>query len=280
MREHTRNLLLIIIGGCIFALGINLFALPAELSEGGVIGITILLYYYFGWSPGITNFIINLALMIVGYRLLDKRTIIYTIFGIISTSFFLFVTESLGRKFSNDTLLIAIFAGVLVGVGLGLVFLSGGTTGGSAIIARIINKYFGVSIGKAMLAVDILVIGVSYFKIGPEKTLYTLIAVYLGARLVDYIIEGFNTKKAVTIISENSIEIAARINSQLVRGATLYNARGAYTRKDKEVVYSIISKSQLLELKRLVNTCDPNAFVVVHDVHEVLGQWGLGSTAK
>lgn len=280
MREHTQNLLLIIIGGCIFALGINLFALPAELSEGGVIGITILLYYYFGWSPGITNFIINLVLMIAGYRLLDKRTIIYTIFGIFSTSFFLFATESFGRKFSNDTLLIAIFAGVLVGVGLGLVFLSGGTTGGSAIIARIINKYFGVSIGKAMLAVDILVIGVSYFKIGPEKTLYTLIAVYLGARLVDYIIEGFNTKKAVTIISENSIEIAARINSQLVRGATLYNARGAYTRKDKEVVYSIISKSQLLELKRLVNACDPNAFVVVHDVHEVLGQWGLGSTAK
>ncbi|MNY07856.1 hypothetical protein D3C86_1406790 [compost metagenome] len=272
--------MLIIIGGCIFALGINLFALPGELSEGGVIGITILLYYYFGWSPGITNFLINLVLMVAGYRLLDKRTIIYTIFGIISTSFFLFITESFGRKFSDDTLLIAIFAGVLVGVGLGLVFLSGGTTGGSAIIARIINKYFGVSLGKAMLAVDILVIGVSYFKIGTEKTLYTLIAVYLGARLVDYIIEGFNTKKAVTIISENSIEIAARINSQLVRGATLYNARGAYTRKDKEVVYSIISKQQLLELKRLVNACDPNAFVVVHDVHEVLGQWGLGSTAK
>ncbi|UKJ08980.1 YitT family protein [Solitalea lacus] len=280
MSKHVQNLALILVGGFIFALGINLFALPAELSEGGVIGITILLYYYFGWSPGITNFLINLALMVAGYKLLDKRTIVYTIFGIISASIFLFLTQNITHKFSDDTLLIAIFAGLLVGIGLGLVFLSGGTTGGSAIIARIINKYFGVSLGQAMLAVDILVIGVSYFKIGPEKTLYTLIAVYLGARVVDYIIEGFNTKKAITIISENSIEIAARINRQLIRGATLYNARGAYTRKEKEVVYTIISKQQLLELKRLVNDCDPNAFVVVHDVHEVMGKWGIGTTTK
>ncbi|MEC5147117.1 DUF2179 domain-containing protein [Chitinophaga sp. 180180018-2] len=272
MKEHVKNILLIIAGALVFAAGINFLAIPNKLSEGGVIGITIVTYYYLGWSPGITNFIINAFLIVIGYRLLDKRSMIYTIFGILFCSLFLYLTEGKLAPVTTNPLLAAIFAGLLVGIGIGLVFLSGGTTGGSAIVARLFNKYFGWSLGNAMLIFDIVVILASAYIIGVEKTLYTFIAVYIGARTVDYIVDGINTKRAITIISGQTDAIAARITGELKRGATVLHGHGAYTQSPKEVLYVVIGKQELMRLKALVQETDPEAFVVIHEVHEVLGR--------
>lgn len=271
-KEHAKNIALIILGTLIFASGINYFAIPNKLSEGGVIGLTIVAFYYFHWSPGILNLILNAILMAIGYKLLDKRTIVYTLFGIFFSSLFLFLTENTHPPLTSDPLLAAIFAGLFVGGGIGLVFLSGGTTGGSAIIARLFQKLWGWKLGTAMLIVDIVVIGLSTFIIGPEKTMYTLVAVYIGARVVDFIVEGFNTKKAVTIISGQSVMIAEKITMGLVRGATVLHGHGAYTKDRKEVIYVVISKPELIELKTMVHETDPDAFVVIHDVHDVFGK--------
>ncbi|HVI46776.1 MAG TPA: YitT family protein [Chitinophaga sp.] len=272
MKSHLKNISLLILGALIFAIGINYLAIPNKLSEGGVIGITIVTYYYFGWSPGITNLVINAFLIITGYKLLDKRGTFYTILGIIFCSLFLYLTENHLTPITTNTLLAAIFAGLLVGIGIGLVFLSGGTTGGSAIIAKLCQKYLGWSLGNAMLIFDIIVIAVSTFIIGIEKTMYTFIAVYIGARTVDYIVDGLNTKRAITIISSHTTIIADKITGEMGRGATVLHGHGAYTKTPKEVLYVVIGKQELMQLKSLVQATDPEAFVVIHEVHEVLGR--------
>ncbi|NIG56862.1 YitT family protein [Chitinophaga sp. Cy-1792] len=272
MKEHIKNILLIVLGAFIFAVGINYLAIPNKLSEGGVIGLTIVTYYYFGWSPGIMNFLINAVLIVVGYRVLDKRTMYYTILGIIFCSLFLYITENHATPVTQNTLLASVFAGLLVGIGIGLVFLSGGTTGGSAILARLVNKFTGLSLGNAMLIFDIIVILISSFIIGIEKTMYTFIAVYIGARTVDFIVDGLNTKRAVTIISQKPELIADRITRELERGCTVLHGHGAYTKEPKEVLYVVIGKQELMRLKALVQESDAEAFLVIHEVHEVLGR--------
>ncbi|WP_298708344.1 YitT family protein [Chitinophaga sp.] len=272
MKLHARNIFLIILGSFIFAIGINFLAIPSQLSEGGVIGISILTHYLFGWSAGAVNLAINAVLMIAGWRLLNRRTVIYTLLSIIFCSFFLYLTEANREPPTHDPLLAAIFAGLLVGIGLGLVFLSGGTTGGASIVARVLNKYFGWSLGNAILVFDVVVISAGIFMIGIERTMYTFIAVYIGARMVDYIVEGFNTKRAVTIISPFSAIIAEKITRNMNRGATVLHGHGAYTKDPKEVLYVIINKQELMELKRVVAEVDAEAFTVIHEVHEVLGR--------
>ncbi|MET7001596.1 YitT family protein [Chitinophaga defluvii] len=272
MKEHVKNVLLIIVGALIFAVGINYLAIPNKLSEGGVIGITIVTYYYLGWSPGITNLVINAILIAAGYKLLDKRSTFYTLLGILFCSLFLYLTENQLAPVTSNPLLAAVFAGLLVGIGIGLVFLSGGTTGGSAIVARMCQKYFGWSLGNAMLIFDVVVIAGSAFVIGLEKTMYTFIAVYIGARVIDYIVDGLNTKRAITIISENTEAISTKITHEMQRGATILHGHGAYTKSRKDVLYVIIGKQELMTLKALVQEADPEAFVVIHEVHEVLGR--------
>ncbi len=272
MKLHARNIFLIILGSFIFAIGINFLAIPSQLSEGGVIGISILTHYMWGWSAGAVNLAMNAVLMIVGWRLLNRRTIIYTLMSIFFCSLFLYLSEGNRQPPTQDPLLAAIFAGLLVGIGLGLVFLSGGTTGGASIVARVLNKYFGWSLGNAILMFDVVVITAGIFMIGIERTMYTFIAVYIGARVVDFIVDGFNTKRAVTIISPFSAIIAEKITHNMNRGATVLHGHGAYTKEPKEVLYVIIGKQELMELKRVVADVDAEAFMVIHEVHEVLGR--------
>jgi uncharacterized membrane-anchored protein YitT (DUF2179 family) len=272
MKTEIKNIVLIMIGTLIFALGISYFTIPNELSEGGIIGVTVITYYLFGWSTGIANLIINIFLIAIGYKLLDRQTTIYTLWGIIFSSIFLYITEHVGVMLTDDSLLAAVFSGILVGIGLGIVFRTGGTTGGSAIIARLMNKYLGWSIGMAMLVVDIIVIGFSAFIIGPEKTMYTLIAVYIGAKVVDFIIEGIDTRKAVNIISHSPDKIAEKITQEMVRGVTVLKGYGAYTKQKKEILYVVINKQELMELKKIIHSIDPEAFVVIHDVRDVFGR--------
>jgi len=272
MKEHVKNVLLIIVGAFIFAAGVNYLIIPNRLSEGGVIGLSIATHYYFGWSAGITNFAANALLLFVGYKVLDRRTMLYTVLGIIFCSLWIYVTENNLPPVTNNTLLAAIFAGLLVGIGIGLVFLSGGTTGGSAIIARLVNKALGLSLGNAMLIFDVIVICLSYFIIGLEHTMYTFIAVYIGARTVDFIVDGLNTKRAITIISRKPAILAEKITNDMKRGCTVLHGHGAYTKEEKEVLYVVIGKQELMRLKGLVQETDPEAFLVIHEVHEVLGR--------
>ncbi|WP_459501297.1 YitT family protein [Bacillus sp. C1] len=271
MNERVKEIALVVIGSLLFAIGINFFAIPNRLSEGGIIGLTVITYYLFEWSPGTVNLLINAALLAIGYKFFDRKTMIYTILGIVSSSFFLYITEDIATPVNHDTLLAALFAGVFVGVGLGFMFRAGGTSGGSAIIARLANQYWGWSVGKGVFIIDIVVIAGSVFIIGQEKAMYTLVAVFVGAKVIDFIVEGLNTKTAVTIISNYPDMIRESIMKHMTRGVTVLEGRGGYTGDNKEVLYIVINKQELVHLKKVVSQKDEQAFVVIHDVRDVLG---------
>lgn len=175
MKQHfLRDLAFLAAGSFLFALAVNLFAIPSELGEGGVTGITIILFYALGWAPSIMNLILNGLLLIIGYRFLDKQTVFYTIIVILLNSFFLHLTESWGIA-SDQVLVNAIFGGVFAGVGIGLVLKVGGTTAGTAILARLANKYLDWNTSFALLFFDLIVVAASWFIIGTEKLLITVI---------------------------------------------------------------------------------------------------------
>lgn len=273
---HGKNILLIIGGALIFAFGISYFAMANGLAEGGITGIAILANYQFGFSPGIVYLVLNIPLLIIGYRMLGRQTLIYTLIGLAAVSGWLTVTEwfteKWGEPIEGDPLLAALYTGVFVGVGLGLIFRSGGTTGGADIIARLCNKYFDWSIGKTIFIFDLAVIGLSVPFIGREKAMYTLVAVFIGSQVIDFVIEGIHAAKAATIISNSAVSISERITKEMERGVTLIKGRGGYTGIDKEVLYVIVSRNEVPRLKQLVNSVDPQAFVVVHDVRDVFGE--------
>ncbi|WP_088041110.1 YitT family protein [Bacillus sp. EAC] len=271
MRKKYLEILSLLIGSAIFAIGINFFAIPNKLAEGGFTGITMITYYLFHWSPDIVYFILNASLLIIGYKFLKKQLIIYTIISILAISFFLRITDGFGVP-TSETLLGTIFAGVFIGVGLGIVFRAGGTTGGSTVLAQMVHQYFGWSISKSLLVFDLIVVAGGYFVIGFEKTMYTIISIYIGIKVLDYIMEGLNPRKAINVISDKADEIAAIVSNDMNRGVTIFPAKGHYSGVSKETLYIIINKNELFELKKIIHAIDPNAFVVINDVNDVLGE--------
>jgi len=279
MRKTIQDCIYILLGSLVFSIGINYFTIPNLLSEGGLIGITIILHYLFHWSPGIVNFALNMVLVLLGIKFLERRAIIYTLFSIFSCSLFLFITEETGKRLTNDTLLAAIFAGLLVGGGLGIIFRAGGTSGGTTILARIANQFLGWSMGKSVLAIDIIVVAGSVFVIGLGKAMYTLIAVYIGAKAIDFIVEGLEEKVAVLIISNSSELVLDAITNKLSRGITVLEGRGGYTGDNKDVLYIVINRQEIVRLKNMIYAVDEHAYVTVHLVQEMIGKgYKVGKT--
>ncbi|MEW9669789.1 YitT family protein [Ammoniphilus sp. 3BR4] len=271
MKQRVRNIIMIILGSGLMGFGINYFNIANNLAEGGVTGITILLKFIFNWDPGLVNLLINIPLLVLGWRVLGRIALIYTIIGTVSLSFFL----SLFGQFRlplEDSLLAALYAGVSLGVGLGIVFRFGGTTGGVDIIARLLNKYKGWSIGRTMFVADFFVIGISLIYLDLTGAMYTLVAVFIGARVIDFVQEGAYSAKAVTIISDHNEEIAKKIMVEMERGATLLSGKGGWTGIQKNVLYCVVSRQEMIRVKSLVHEIDPYAFIIVNDVHEVLGE--------
>ncbi|MCM3701957.1 YitT family protein [Paenibacillus macerans] len=271
MKKRMADIATIIVGAFLFALAVNLFVIPNEFGEGGVTGVTIILYYLFQWSPSIVNIVINGLLLIVGYKFLDRQTTVYTVIAVAFNSLFLHLTEN-WRINSHEPTINAVFAGVLVGIGIGLIVRVGGTTAGTVILARIANKYLDWNISYALLFFDLIVAFSSYFIIGAEKLMLTIVILYVGTKVMDFMIEGLNPKKAVTIISEKQNDIAEVVITQMDRGVTVLSGHGYYTKNPKEVLYIVISKQEVSTLKKIVRSIDKTAFLTIHEVRDVFGE--------
>lgn len=270
-----KNILFILIGSAIMAFGVVHFNMQNQLAEGGFTGITLLIYNLTGLSPSISNILLNLPLFFIGYRLLGKRTFIYTIIGTVGLSVFIAVFEKfqLHIPLKDDLMLAALFAGVFIGVGLGIIFRYGGTTGGVDIIARLVFKYKGYSMGKTMFIFDFCVITLSLATyLDYKQAMYTLVLVFIGSRVIDFIQEGAYAARGAFIISESNKEIAKKINEELERGVTFLKGSGSFSKLDKEVIYCVVGKNEIVRLKNLITSVDPHAFVSVSVVHDVLGE--------
>lgn len=268
---HLKNILVILSGSFLYSLGINYFAIANHLAEGGFTGISILLHYLFGWSTGLVLLILNIPLFLIGFRILGQRTFFYTIIGVGAVTLFLDLTKSWQHPMP-DHLLAGLFTGVLIGIGLGIIFRIGGTTGGADIIARILNQYLGISIGQFLFLFDLCILAATAFIVGLNTAMYTLVAVYVSAKIVDFVVEGINLSKAVTIISEQANQIAHSITTKMMRGVTIMHGKGAFTGNKKNILYVVIAPNELPRLKQLVLKSDPHAFIVVHDARDVLGE--------
>ncbi len=270
-----KNSIFIIIGAAIFSFGLVHFNIQNELAEGGFTGITLILLFAFNWDPAMMNLVLNIPMFIIGWKLLGKRVFIYTVIGTVSVSIFLkiFMANQIDIHLQDDMFLVALFAGLFIGIGLGIIFRYGGTTGGSDIIARLGHKYIGWSMGKTMFLFDALVILVSWaVYLDHRSMMYTLVALFVGARVIDFVQEGAYAARGAFIISEAQDEIATKITAEMDRGVTVFKGYGHFTKVDREILYCVVGKNEIMRLKSIINSVDPYAFVSLIDAHEVMGE--------
>ena len=261
----------IILGSLIIAVSVNGLLIPHRLLSGGVTGLAILIHYFSGISTGLIIFLINIPVFLLGNKYISKRFTLLSLIGMLSFAFFLTLTRNIVFPV-EDLILVAIFGGVLNGLGAGIVFRSRGSLGGTDIIAVIFNKYSAFSIGSILMSINaiILVLSALYFNL--QLALYTMITMYISTQVVDFVQEGLNHRKNVIIISDKAEEIAARILLKVRRGVTFLHGEGAYTHKQREIIYCIIKSMELPKLKEMVAELDPQAFMAVTDTKEVLGR--------
>ncbi|MDG5788823.1 YitT family protein [Evansella sp. AB-P1] len=272
---RLKSILIIFIGTLIFGFGIIHFNLQNGLAHGGFTGITLLLYYLFTIEPSLSNLLLNIPLFLIGYKLLGRLMLIYTLIGTVSLSVSLRLFELYPvthLPLQDDMILVSIFAGVSSGAGLGMIFRAGGTTGGVDLLARLAEKYIGMSLGRFMFSFDAFVITFSLIHLSLTNAMYTLITVFIGSRVIDFIIEGASAAKSTMIISSKTEELSQAIIDRMSRGSTVLTGKGSFTSDEREILYCVVNRTELIQLKNLINEVDPYAFFSVNDVKEVSGE--------
>lgn len=267
---HLKNICFCLLGTFIIAIGVNTFVLASNLGEGGTVGISLNLKYTLGLSPALTTLIINMILIIVGWKYLSKTTAVYTLVTVVASSLFLGITEPLKLNLESD-FINTIFSGVLIGIGTGFVISARSTLGGTSVIAKIINKYSEIKTSQALFILDSLIVLSFLFVLPIQNVLYTIVMLFIVEKSMSFVIEGFNPKKAITVISDFNADISKQINAETGRGSTLLNGVGSYEQRETNVLYVVVSQNQLARIKKIVNSHDEHAFLVIHDVRDVLG---------
>jgi uncharacterized membrane-anchored protein YitT (DUF2179 family) len=265
----------IIIGALVQALAMRLFLVPARLVSGGVSGLSQIVNYFTDWPIGLMVLIGNAPLFILGWRYLGgarfaKRTALAVLlFSIFTDNLVRFIP---GQGITDDLVLNCLYGGILLGLGLGLVYRGQGTSGGSDILGRILNHRLGISISQAYLITDTLVVLAGGFAFSWELALYGLLVIYVSGLAAEAVSEGSGVFRTALIITQFPSQVAQSILSTLERGVTVLPGVGAYTGTDRPVLYCVITRSEVNQLKELVKEVDPKAFMVIGQAHEALGE--------
>ncbi|NLK00626.1 MAG: YitT family protein [Clostridia bacterium] len=269
-----KNLLeygLITLGCLITAVGLDMFLVPNRIASGGVSGLATITFHLFGLPVGLVMLALNIPLFLASIKILGPQFGLKTLYGFFVLSVFIDTLSPITKSPTSDPVLAALFGGIMSGLGLGIVFKAGGTTGGTDLAAQLIRKFFKTTTGQGLFMVDGLVILLAGMAFTIELALYALIAVFIATKIIDLVQEGVGSKAAL-IISNNTTDIAESVMSQLGRGATLMEGVGAYTLENKGILLTVVGRWEVTRLKTLVSETDPAAFVIVADVHEVLGE--------
>ncbi len=280
-----RDYFLIILATLIQAFSLRAFFIPANLASGGVSGIAQLINHFTGWQIGLMILIGNIPLFILGWRFLGgHRFALRTAVAIFTYSMFidilpntpLFSTGGAGaaliRDLRGDIFLNTLYGAIVSGISYGLIYRARGTSGGSDILARILNNWRGIPITQSYLFVDSAVILGAGFVFGWKQALYAMIALYVSGLVAETTLEGGGTVRTAMIVTSESEAIAQRVLDELQRGVTVLEGSGAYTKADRPVLYCVITRAEVSTLKAIVNECDPRAFLVIGAAHEVLGE--------
>lgn len=278
-----RDYALIVLSSLIQAVSLRLFFIPANLASGGVSGISQLINHFTGWPIGLMVFIGNVPLFLLGWRYLGgvkfaARTAVAIVTYALLTDlllkipFFVEYSQVLIDDLQGDIFLNSLYGAIVSGVGFGLVYRARGTSGGSDILARILNNWRGVSMTQSYLMVDTAVILSAGFVFGWKQALYAMIALYVSGLVAETVLEGGTTSRTAMIITEKAAEVSARVLDDMKRGVTYLEGTGAYTNVSRPVLYCVVSRSEVAALKTIVNEIDPDAFMVIGVAHEALGE--------
>lgn len=274
IRHNIRWLVLTVMGSALFALGFALFLIPNDINTGGISGLAMILQELLGvGSVGLLTLIMNIPLFLVGGLKIGKRFFTGSLVGMVVSSVLMDVFTLISFQ-TPEPLLGGLYGGVLCGAGLGMVFISGASTGGSDIVVRLVKKkYRNLPIGRISMMFDaavVLLTGIVFRDI--SKSLYSGVVVFVTGQVIDAVVYRFDYSRVALIVSREHEAIARAIDKKLDRGATYLHGAGTYTGQDVEIVLSVVRKGQLAELKELVMEIDENAFVVVQEAHQVLGE--------
>lgn len=273
--ETVRDYLYILAGAVLQAISLRIFLVPANLASGGVTGITMIINHFTGWPIGTMVLIGNIPLFLLGWRFLGgKRFAIKTAVAVVTYALLVDVLVLFlpAKGLTDDIVLNSLYGALVSGIGYGLVYRGQGTSGGSDILARILNNWKGISMSQSYLMVDGLVILTAGFVFGPKQALYALITLYVSGLIAETVLEGPSVVRTAMIVTAYPEQVAEKIMEDMARGVTLLTGKGAYTGADRFILYCVVIRSEVPTLKAIIHEIDPQAFMVIGQAHEALGE--------
>ncbi|WP_186673147.1 YitT family protein [Sporosarcina sp. BP05] len=261
----------IIFGAALVGLAFTIFLLPSRLAAGGVSGISTILYELFQFNPAYVQWLINIPLLILGVLLVGKEFSMKTLVGTFFVPFVIWLTTDIKLSVDNP-LLSAIYGGIMLGVGLGIVYRANGSTGGTALIAQLVKKYTGLSSGFSQLLVDGLVVVTSAFVFNFELALYAMMAIYVTSKVIDFVQLQTSPTKLVLIITDKEEKVQSIINNDINRGLTKIKTIGGYSNQEKTMILCVVEQSEAVYFKKLLQTQEPTSFVIFLNASEILGR--------
>lgn len=268
--DWIKKYLVLIIGSLIYSAGLEIFLVPNNIIDGGIVGISIMTSYLTGIPFGVYMLVLNLPFLYLGYKQIGKTFAISTIISIIALSIFSEFLEPV-PQITQDYFLAAIFGGIIAGAGVGLVIRQGGSLDGTEITAIILDRKTSFSVGEVVMFFNLFILGAAGFVFGWDKAMYSLVAYFIISKMIDVVLKGLDESYAVMIVSDEYEEIADALMHRLGRGVTYLHGQGAYTGDDKQVLYCVVTRLEVVKLKEIALEKDETAFVTINPVHDIVG---------
>ncbi len=268
-REINRYVFLFI-GSILAAIGLEIFLIPNNIIDGGIVGVSIISSYLSKLPLSLFIFVLNLPFLFLGYKQIGKTFVFSSLFSIVSLSVWVQVFHPI-PGLTSDVLLATVFGGIILGVGVGIIIRSGGSLDGTEMVAIIINKKTAFSVGEMVMLFNVFILSSAGLVFGWDRAMYSLIAYFIAYKVIDITIEGLDEAKAAFIISDKAEEIAEAITARLGRGVTFIDGKGGFSKNEKTILYSVITRLEISKLKSIIYDKDENAFVTINDVSDVMG---------
>jgi uncharacterized membrane-anchored protein YitT (DUF2179 family) len=268
--KTIRKYVILFLGTVIAAAALEFFLIPNNIIDGGIVGISIITSYLTNIPLGVFTFALNIPFLIFGYKQIGRTFVLSSLFSIISFSIWVSIFHPI-PGLTEDVLLAAVFGGVILGIGVGLIIRHGGSLDGTEIVAIVLSKRIVFSVGQIVMFFNIFILSSAGIVFGWDRAMYSLLAYFIAFKVIDITIEGLNEAKAAMIVTANGADISAAIRDRLGRGVTIMEGKGGFTLKDTTILYSVITRLEVSKLKGIVSDNDENAFVTISDVYDIMG---------
>lgn len=270
LRDLAKRGFALTAGALLAATGLELFLVPNNVMDGGIIGISIIMAHLTSWPLGLLVLVLNLPFLYFGYKQIGRTFVLSTFYAVTALAAFVTLLHPV-RAVTGDLLLVTVFGGIVLGVGVGTILRFGGSLDGTEMVAVVLDRRIPFSVGEIIMFFNIFILGSGGFVFGWDRAMYSLIAYFIAYRTIDVVLEGLDEARAVMIISQAPQEISEAVRARLGRGVTHLYGKGGHSQDDIEVLYTVVSRIEFSKLRTIVERIDPDAFITVEQVHDVMG---------